>query len=254
MADKRLPVVVVHGVGSGENQDRAGFSLNLARGVNEAPRPVKRVGLVPDESGALEHVRRTESPRGILWEEALWESDNAAIDQTVGVLLAARFPGISLVLEPALDVLVDVPAYLIPAQGRRIRASVRNVIKAHPNCVVVAHSLGSMIAVDILREAQLKDDFASLPVSALVTLGSPLAWLGQRKAPDPGGFPFRWLNYYYPQDPVNLNRGLPRSVAPGAKNRKLGAHEGFVVSHVAYWTSSAVANAVFRLTMKGGAL
>ena len=254
MEDKQLPVVFVHGVGSGDNQDRAGFSLDLARGANEAPRPVKLVGLVPNDSGQLEFVPRTKPAHGIAWEEALWESDNEAIDQTIGLLITAELPGLSTILSPVLDVLVDVPAYRVPSQGRKIRSTVRKVIKAHPDCVVIAHSLGSVITVDLLREAQLQDDFGSLPVSGLITVGSPLSWLKPRQALDENGFPFKWLNYYYPQDPINLMRGLPRKVAPGVKNRKLGAHEGFLVSHTAYWTSSVVASAAYRLTMKGGAL
>lgn len=44
MYDLLLPVVVVHGIDSGENKDRTGFSSVLSGNVDEVSRPVPRVG------------------------------------------------------------------------------------------------------------------------------------------------------------------------------------------------------------------
>lgn len=66
----------------------------------------------------------------------------------------------------------DVHAYFFqPDEQRAIRAAVREALEAaDPPVVVVAHSLGSVIAYDVLHEAR----FRTLPTPLLVTLGSPL--------------------------------------------------------------------------------
>ena len=88
---------------------------------------------------------------------------------------------------------------------------------------------------------------SGLPVSGLVTLGSPLNLL----RPEGFRFGFPWRNFHYPQDPVCLGRGLDATRFPGVRNYSLGSHEGFVVSHTSYWTSSVVAAAVFRMSVGG---
>lgn len=249
MADNRLPVVVVHGIGYGTNQDRAGFSLELSTDVHESVRPVTRVG-------AFEKVQSAsgDAPgNGIWWTEGLWETVNDHVDKVTETALKACIPG-----PPAdwfgkvLDLLGDVPLYLGP-HGDRIRAVVKQVIQLFPGCIVVGHSLGSVIVADILSEARATDNFASLPVSGLITLGSPLNLLGMRRpmAGD-GPFPFRWYNLWYPPDPVTLGKPLNTSQFPGVTNRKLNAGESFVVAHTSYWSSVAVANVVYQLSVKGG--
>lgn len=249
MSDKRLPVVVVHGIGYGTNQDRAGFSLELSSDVHESVRTVTRVG-------AFEKVLSAagDAPGcGIWWAEGLWETVNDHVDKVTEVTLKACIPG-----PPAdwfgkvLDLLGDVPLYLGP-HGARIRAVVRQVIQMFPGCIVVGHSLGSVIAADILSDARTADNFSSLPVSGLITLGSPLNLLGMRRPmAGEGAFPFRWYNLWYPPDPVTLGKPLSTSQFPGVINRKLNAGESFVVAHTSYWSSVAVANVVYQMSFKGG--
>lgn len=249
MQDRRLPVVVIHGIGYGTNQDRAGFSTELSTDVYEAARPVTRVG-------AFEEVKvpSGDAPgNGIWWGEALWETVNDHTDKVTEELLKAAIPG-----PPAdwfakvLDLLGDVPLYLGP-HGNAIRSLVKGVIGAFPDCIVVGHSLGSVIAADILREAQITDNFSSLPVSGLITLGSPLNLLGLRSPMAPAQpFPFRWYNLWYPTDPVTLGKALSPTLFPGVTNRKLSAGESFVVAHTSYWSSVVVANVVYQLSVKGG--
>jgi hypothetical protein len=60
----------------------------------------------------------------------------------------------------------------------RVRATLENVLQAgYDEVVVVAHSFGSVIAVDVLADWPHRDDFARL---RLITLGSPIAVLGYR--------------------------------------------------------------------------
>jgi len=245
MNDRRLPVVVVHGIGSGHNADRAGFSRDLSNQVHEPARPVIRVG--PSEQSAPNPLPEN----AIVWEEALWENANDNPDTLTATILKAAVK----VVPPAwlaakvLDILGDVPFYL-STHGPAIRKAVRDVIAQHPQCVVVGHSLGSVIAADILCAAQEADDFASLPVSGFVTLGSPLNILGLR-SPMKAAFPFPWKNIFYPADPVCLGKRLPSARFPGVSNQALSAGETFGVAHTSYWQSTVLAGIVYRLSMKG---
>lgn len=243
--DKHLPVVVVHGVGSGKNKDRAGFSRNLSTGVHEVTRPVTRIG-------AYETSNRASGPapnNGIYWEEALWENENQTGEEALKALrkLTSLSLPASWLAGTVIDIVADVPLYL-NVTGDAIRSVVKEVIQHHPNCVVVAHSLGSVIAADVLRQAQLEDNFATLPVSGLVTLGSPLNMLRMRN-PMTLEFPFRWHNLYYPHDVIVIDNDLDSTIFPGVYNLALNRSETPVVSHTSYWSSAVVADTIYQLSV-----
>lgn len=247
MPDHYLPVVV-HGVGSGKNKDRAGFSKELSRDVHEFTRPVTRVG-------PFEKIKKVNAPNdpkykeGMYWQEALWESENNKADAVLSFFASlGSMP--KWLTSDVIDLVSDVPLYL-GVNGQKIRKTVRDVIVKHPNCIVVSHSLGSVIAADILIEAHNKNNFKTLPVSGLITLGSPLNFLGTRK-PMNMPFPFKWKNYYYPSDPIAIGGGLKKSKFPGVINHKLTSGATFGISHTAYWYSAEVAIATYRLSIKGG--
>jgi hypothetical protein len=121
----------------------------------------------------------------------------------------AKAPGISTsFLE---DFMRDVYLYCrIPKVRDAIDGIVRAAITPEP-CVVVAHSLGTVAAYNVLRKDQ-----RALHVPLFVTLGCPLAILAIRKSlaplsdPEPVG---SWYNAFDPQDIVALNpldaRGFP---------------------------------------------
>lgn len=106
----------------------------------------------------------------------------------------------------------DLAEAKVYAAHRAVRAEVLRDVLAqlptHGSVVLVAHSLGSVIAVDLLT--RLPPD---LRISALLTLGSPLAsetWKHTRAlATD---FPYdrvgAWVNVYDPRDPVTFGRGV----------------------------------------------
>jgi hypothetical protein len=187
----------------------------------------------------------------IVWSEALWESENDVQDAVSAAILKAAVPAAPLawLASEVLDLLGDVPLYL-GMQGSAIRHIVRAVIAEYPQCVVVGHSLGSVIVTDILREAQETDNFATLPVSGLVTLGSPLDILGLR-LPMNVEFPFPWKNIFYPTDPICLGKNLPSDRFHGVSNQALSAGETFGVAHTSYWQSTVLAGIVYRFSMKG---
>lgn len=247
MNDLLLPVVVVHGIGSGENKDRAGFSGTLSRNVDEVSRPVTRVGPFEDVA-KVNAINDPKNPDGIYWQEALWESENNTADAVIE-FITERFSLPGWLSRDAIDLLTDVPLYL-GVNGKKIRKAVRDVIKLHPGCIVIGHSLGSVIAVDVLQEERLKEGANKLPVSALITLGSPLNLLGMRNKMEKA-FPFKWHNYYYPGDPIAIKGGLKPADFPGVKNHKLNAGETFAVSHTSYWSSTVLAFSVYKSTVTG---
>ena len=113
-----------------------------------------------------------------------------------------------------LRVLRQVKAYLDDEEmAARIRELFIAKLDAGPS-VVVAHSLGTVIAVDTLR---LHRDRGA---SVLVTLGSPLGMLAVQsrlRQPEPPTDPAqgvmnvsRWVNVYDPADPVAAAGGLSR--------------------------------------------
>jgi len=124
--------------------------------------------------------------------------------------LSRRLEG-GLVLQ-FLNVLRQVKIYLSDdAMAEKIRAGfLAHLNDARPR-VVLAHSLGSVVAVDALR---LSSD-SSVPM--LITVGSPLGMRAvQSRLRRPAGAAValsgvsRWLNVYDPGDPVAAAGGLSR--------------------------------------------
>lgn len=77
--------------------------------------------------------------------------------------------------------------------------------------VVVAHSLGSLVALDLLPHLP-----PGLRVARLITLGSPAGWPSLHRGSDRSGrtFPYdrvgSWVNLHSPRDLVPLGRGSDR--------------------------------------------
>jgi hypothetical protein len=87
-----------------------------------------------------------------------------------------------------------------------VRTQIDRIVSAALNesaCVVVGHSLGSVVAYNVLRS-----DPRALKVRAYVTVGSPLAIRAIRDRLRPIGFPApavaAWYNAYDPKDVVAL--------------------------------------------------
>ncbi|WP_439382094.1 hypothetical protein [Amycolatopsis lexingtonensis] len=116
----------------------------------------------------------------------------------------------------------------------RIRNRVREALACGPS-VVVAHSLGSVVAFEALHEH-------AGPVPLLVTLGSPLAMstvVWHRLTPRPPGTPAcvaRWLNYWDRDDIVVARPRLDRRFLPN----ELGVvPESTRVDSTGVWTHTA---------------
>ncbi|MFE0156470.1 trypsin-like peptidase domain-containing protein [Nonomuraea sp. NPDC059007] len=99
----------------------------------------------------------------------------------------------------------DVAAYLDDSSVRQaVLASVERTLPASGQVVLVAHSLGTVVAMDLLTRLP-----AALEVPLLVTLGSPLGLdavqgrllSGGPHRPDRAG---QWLNVWSQSDPVSI--------------------------------------------------
>ncbi|MFF5576005.1 alpha/beta fold hydrolase [Streptomyces luteogriseus] len=116
--------------------------------------------------------------------------------------------------------LAQVTRYLARAEvdgGRtldeRIRDRVLGFLKEDRPTVVIAHSLGSVVALEALHEHRG-------PIPLLVTLGSPIAMrtvVHSRLRPQPPATPDcvrRWLNYWDRDDVIAPRPWLERDVLP----------------------------------------
>jgi hypothetical protein len=114
-----------------------------------------------------------------------------------------------LLLRQLLQQLIpDADAYFFTDQRQPIRERLRQALNAVAGPVVVGHSLGSVIAYDVLSEAA----FAASAVPLLVTLGSPL---GYTEIQDVVTRPLRlpapvqlWANFTDPLDLIALDTSL----------------------------------------------
>lgn len=117
----------------------------------------------------------------------------------------------------------DVESYF---RNPEIRASVRglfrDVLRDHDEpAILIAHSLGSVIAYDVLRE------YPDLDVSGLVTLGSPLSldyFRARLARPGESGNKLpvppmlaEWVNVYSEMDPLALGSGISRYFRGGGE-------------------------------------
>lgn len=132
----------------------------------------------------------------------------------------------------------------------QIRAQVLNrILSTLPESgrlVIVGHSLGSVIAADLLRHLP-----AWLEVAGMVTIGSPLAngnfdvdRLRETLKEPPTNLAW-WVNFWNPNDPVAARRGVS-SVIPWTTDFRTNAKNSLVTAHDAkeYLSNEAVATAI----------
>ncbi|MEA9562871.1 MULTISPECIES: S8 family serine peptidase [unclassified Xanthomonas] len=114
--------------------------------------------------------------------------------------------------------------FFVPERAASMRDSLTQRLRAGGGpFVVVAHSQGSMIAYDVLRQLEAAD----CEVTLLLTVGSPLGlpqvrsmfkrWTGTRKLPFPACVQ-QWINVAETRDPIALDPDLTDDIA-NAKGR-----------------------------------
>lgn len=144
-----------------------------------------------------------------------------------------------------VNFLGPVRAYQHDSQVRwAVQKSVLSQVPKTGSVTIIAHSLGSVVAVDILKMLP-----PTLEVSLLLTIGSPLAIrkLGHFEFGD--RFPFdrvhSWVNLYDPGDLVTTGRGIAKRL-PQALD--VPVNVGSSHSAAAYLSSPAAAAAIGSLT------
>lgn len=214
-----------------------------------------------------------ETPWDVDLAELIWEdlADDLAPD-------VADLPAMP---ELVADYLLDVITYA--RHGEAIRAHVeRQIEQAGPGRPLLAHSLGSVIACDLVTqwaaEGAFERDPEAWPIRGLVTIGSPLGinvpFMSGLGFLDRAGrlerlfsesfrlpSPWRWLNIHDPNDVVvqgalsaaTMGKPAPDLSAMPGYQRLNVEHlapinsGGILSSHGGYWTHNAVAQAFLEL-------
>jgi hypothetical protein len=161
-------------------------------------------------------------------EIAAIAEDEAVVDQGL-FAMDRRVNAIARVLERISPFHGDITSRLLrqayvylrqPGAAEQIDARVAPHFSDGP-CVIVAHSLGTVVSFKLLRRMALEG--RPLDVPLFLTLGSPLSLRTVRKALGPSFAPpkgvRRWFNAYDKDDFVALGQGLTRSTfAEGIEN------------------------------------
>lgn len=171
---------------------------------------------------------------GFVRETLAWLADNSPLDEA---LLALAFR--------------DVAAYLGDVPSRR--AACEAVLAGLPpdgECVLVAHSLGSVVALDLLRE------YRPAHVTSLVTCGSPLGLDAvQRRMPGGPAVPegIRWTNVWSAADIVTVGAPLTNDWGPGVTDIEIEGRRDDPHAFGTYLSAPEVAHAVVpSLSLAGG--
>jgi hypothetical protein len=195
----------------------------------------------------------------------------AALSSTpVGAVLAPKL------IDLAGDVVISVADGTTAAKIRaRLRARIEEFYEAGNPCYVLAHSLGSIYAFDVVS-ALIKDEKyfkrgsrKNWPVQGLVTIGSPIGlgmFRGRRKAVaklGEGTKMLRWLNYWDRTDPVVSGQIFGtqlRGNSIAERYQTANADQGWVIrdfpmdtgtlwlkAHSAYWTHSVVGDGLHMM-------
>ncbi|MGH8403312.1 MAG: hypothetical protein ACRESO_07930, partial [Gammaproteobacteria bacterium] len=246
---KPRKILVVHGVETGTDADQ--HQDQLIR------------DLVTDRLGDLELAFATELYR---YENI---NDQALASYKLLINLIVKTPVGAALAKTALDLVGDVVIALAntgPAHEIRegLRTRIETEYAAGNPLYLVAHSLGSIYAFDVVNQLMQQPkyfdryDRATWPVQALMTLGSPIG-LAMFRKPRPsvtmlgntGNF-FRWRNYWDRTDPVVSGSfyGKPLEtyeraegfISPGAdrgwtiRDRIVDTGKQWLFAHTAYWT------------------
>lgn len=147
-------------------------------------------------------------------------------------------------MDPISDFVRDIAFYT--QRGEEIRDYLAKEIRAHAQdrpVVVLGHSLGGIIAVDLLADPAMMRASAPLPVDLLVTVGSqaPLLFLldalahlrpNGRTPPEPF---LPWVNVFNRQDLLSFCAGRVFPGSPEIVDTEVDAGVPFPESHSAYW-------------------
>lgn len=259
--DKKRVVLVVHGVQLGEDA-----SLNQD-----------------------EMIRRAIESRlnGLDFEFAvdLYKYENisdASLSKLKNLSRIILRTGVGVILAPAvIDIVGDVTISLANnTTANKIRQGLREKIMSYYEAgnplYIVAHSLGSVYAFDVINELIDtnalfdRDDPLTWPVQGLLTIGSPLGLsmfkkTGRNRANSlgKGSFSLSWRNYFDVTDPVvsgNIFGKKLKGYKIAEKYKKdardfgwfikdypVDTGKNWLLAHTAYWDSAVVGDGLLDM-------
>lgn len=180
----------------------------------------------------------------------------------------------------AIDLIGDVvTARLDTSTAAKIRQGFKEkileIFNAGNPCYVVAHSLGSIYAFDVIYDLMAEEAFfdrqsrRTWPVQGLITLGSPIGLSMFNKGRETvhalgeGDKMFRWVNYWDRTDPVVSGKMFGQNLTGyeiAEKYRSPSPKQGWVIrdrpvdtgkvwllAHVAYWDNPMVGDGLFDM-------
>ena len=260
--DPRYSVVAIHGITGESGRTQSGFSNKLAKLVmgnpawqeefwHEANWEEEFDDLDAKIRKVVTQLMDSYSARDLLQMlgELVMKGSRARAASTKSLwdLWENTKDRVSSFFSDLLDYAIDLPLYLGSAYGERIRNNTREriqtVAKQADGVVVVGHSLGSVIAHDVL--AQLLAESNPPPIHALVTMGSPLEWVLDLRKENPAIPPMfqslQWVNFYNKEDPIPLKKALKLATFPKIEHFEIDAHtKNPLAAHSAYWTNEKV--------------
>jgi pimeloyl-ACP methyl ester carboxylesterase len=244
----KLKVVFLHGIGNG-NPDFDWLD-GLNRGLEQLQYPVlerDRV-IAPRYSECLSRNGRegvklpplTYKPKNDADPRREFERRQARVQRLLQMQDGVRTYGFNLIPDPVVStipphVIDRVPLMNLPQVRRyvrddKVRADVMDRIldhlPTHGDIVLIGHSLGSVIAIDLLDHLP-----SDLRVRRFITIGSPAALRALHEGSDrllkkfPYGRVDDWSNFFSVRDVVTAGRGLA-STFPGAQDFELTSVHG----------------------------
>jgi len=162
------------------------------------------------------------------------QSPSEAFETPLPQLIAAK----GGFIQNALSAILDLVFYFSDTYGPRVRAKVRETLDPLQGGlppVLFGHSLGSVIILDIIREA-----IPNVHAGGFVSAGSPIG-LFQPSMDRPEFGALDWVNCYDTDDIVGFWNPLRRMGYATVMDQRIDTHELPFYSHVKYWTNSFVA-------------
>ncbi|WP_406863913.1 hypothetical protein ABZO31_27165 [Streptomyces sp. HUAS MG47] len=207
--------------GGDDTLDEAGLLAALVTELVDEAAELASADDDPEALGILAHARAEAAPTG--QQQGAPDLARRALNAVTTLLSLRPWDGAGEWLTPKLMVrqLGQVARYLARAEAdadgatldERIRARLAAALGDGP-AVVVAHSLGTVVALETLHEQG-----ADVPL--FVTLGSPIAMrtvVLPRLRPQPPAVPdgtARWLNFWDRDDVIAVRPRLEHALAPG---------------------------------------
>lgn len=228
-------LLYLHGVGQSVHTDQWFHSLARSLGELGVDLPALESDriLVPTYDDLLisgEPERTDEPPRTVPFDgdatellalRARWTRDQTRVVNDLPEYTGAGLKGWGQSLDPTTNAALkranrdfeQARRYLTdPALRAAVLHRVLAAIGDQRDLVVVAHSLGSVVAIDLMNHLP-----AQVRIRRLVTVGSPAGTQGfHRSGPqrllEAKNFPFHqvdsWINVFSPLDPITFGRGL----------------------------------------------